>query len=204
MYRTVLLKYFWQILDGIKCCSDVLGDTSSGMWNSPSDTRSAIIWRLSFHSLRSWNSIEEKILSYFFLIMQFYGGWGTFVSLTTQHVRETHRCSKIQLSFSFFIQLIFLECNTVLWGTSISEVNKWGMFCFDLVIFFAIQKSFQEKMSCYAMFCMFFLCNSGQFSFFHVLLNEKHSIYSQNLPFLQFFVVIQWFQMEMSEYFAWI
>jgi hypothetical protein len=37
-----------------------------------------------------------------------------------------------------------------------------------------------------------------------VLLNEKHSIYSQSLPFLQFFVVIQWFQMEMSEYFAWI
>jgi hypothetical protein len=34
-----------------------------------------------------------------------------------------------------------------------------------------------------------FLCNSGQFPFFHVLLNEKHSIYSQNIPFLQFFVV---------------
>jgi hypothetical protein len=49
-----------------------------------------------------------------------------------------------------------------------------------------------------------FFCNSGQFSFFHVLLNEKHSIYSRNLPFLQFFVGIQWYQMEMSEYFAWI
>jgi hypothetical protein len=36
-----------------------------------------------------------------------------------------------------------------------------------------------------------FFRNSGQFSFFHVLLNEKHAIYSQNLPFLQFFVVIQ-------------
>ena len=166
MYRSVLLKYFWQILDGIKCCSDVLGDTSSGMWNSPSDTRSAIIWRLSFHSLRSWNSIEEKILSYIFLIMQFYGVWGTFVSLTTQHVRETHRCSKIQLPFSFFIHLIFLECNAVLWGTSISEVNKWGMFCFDMVIFFAIQKSFQEKCRVMQCFVWFFFVILVSFPFF--------------------------------------
>jgi hypothetical protein len=52
------------------------------------------------------------------------------------------------------------------------------------------------------MFVWFICCNSGQFSFFHVLLNEKHSIYSKNLPFLQFFVVLQWFQMELSEYFA--
>ena len=91
MYRTVLLKYFWQILDGIKCYSDVLGDTYSGMWNSPSDTRSAIIWRLSFHSLRSWNSIEEKILSYFFLIMQFYGGWGTLWTFFCRSYRSLTR-----------------------------------------------------------------------------------------------------------------
>jgi hypothetical protein len=51
------------------------------------------------------------------------------------------------------------------------SVNKWGMFCFDLVICFAIHKSYQEKMSCYVMFFMFLFCNSGQFSFFHVLLN---------------------------------
>ena len=82
MYRTVLLKYFWQILEH-RVVVTCWGDTSSGMWNSPSDTPSAIIWRLSFHSLRSWNTIEDKILSYFFLIMQCYGVWGTFVSLTT-------------------------------------------------------------------------------------------------------------------------
>jgi hypothetical protein len=79
MNRTVLLKYSRASNVVVTCC----GDTSSGMWNSPTDTPSAIIWRLSFHSLRSWNSIEENILSYFFLIMQFYGVSGTFVSLTT-------------------------------------------------------------------------------------------------------------------------
>ena len=137
--------------------------------------------------------------------MHFYGVWGTFVSLTTEHVRETHRCSQNLTSIFIFYLLIFFGMQCSFMGNIDIEINKWGMFWFDLVIFFAIQKSFQEKMSCYAMFCLFFFgCNSGQFSFFHELLNEKHSIYSQNLPFLQFFVVIQWFQMEMSEYFAWI
>ena len=42
---------------------------------------------------------------------------------------------------------------------------------------------------CNILYVVFFV-NSGQFSFFYVLLNEKHSIYSQNLPFLQFFVII--------------
>ena len=87
---------------------------------------------------------------------------------------------------------------------SISEVNKWGMFCFDLVIFFCNTEVIPGKNVVLCNVLYVFFCNSGQFSFFHVLLNEKHSIYSQNLPFLQFFVVIQWFQMEMSEYLAWI
>ena len=179
------------------------GDTFSGIWNSLSDTPSAIIWRLSFHSaLRSWNSIDEKILSYFFLIMHFmaYGG-------LSFHVRETHRCSQNWISiFNFYLFNFFLECNTVLWGTSISEVNNWGMFCFDLVsVWYSLQYRSHSRKKCRVMQCFVcFFCNSGQFSFFHVLLNEKHSIYSQNLPFLQFFVVIPWFQMEMSEYFAWI
>jgi hypothetical protein len=78
--------------------------------------------------------------------------------------------AKFNFHFHFLFINFFLVC-TVLWGTSILEVNERGMFCFDLplclVIFFAIQKSFQEKLSCYAMFCMFFFwCNSGQFSFF--------------------------------------
>jgi hypothetical protein len=59
-----------------------------------------------------------------------------------------------------------------------------------------IRKKYESIFSSIELFCMFFsVCNSGQFFFFQVLLNEKHSIYSQNLPFLQFFVVIQWFQM---------
>jgi hypothetical protein len=64
--------------------------------------------------------------------------------------------------YIFYLLIFFLVC-TVLWGTSISDVNERGMFCFDLplclVIFFAIQKSFQEKLSCYAMFCMGFFQN---------------------------------------------
>ena len=77
---------------------------------------------------------------------------------------------KIQHPFSFFIYLILLECNTVLWGTSISEVNKWG---FDLVIFFCNTEVIPGKhvVICNALYVFF--CNSGQFSFFSCVVKWK-------------------------------
>ena len=49
------------------------------------------------------------------------------------------------------------------------------MFCFDLVIFFRNIEVIPGKnvVLCNVLYVFF----SGQFSFFHVLLNEKHSIY---------------------------
>jgi hypothetical protein len=82
---------------------------------------------------------------------------------------------------------------TVLYTITL-EVNKWGMFCFDLERFFRNTEVIPGKNVVLCNVLYVFLCNSGQFPFFHVLLNEKHSIYSQTYNFCSYFVVIQWFQ----------
>jgi hypothetical protein len=134
------------------------GDTSSGMWNSPSDTPSAIIWRLSFHSLRSWNSIEEK---------------NTFIFLSNNAVlwrmgdfRFTHYVtrswnSSLFAKFNFHFHFLFIKFfgDVIQFYGERRYRRSRNEECFALIWWYFLQyrSHSRKKMSCYAMFCMFFL-----------------------------------------------